>query len=167
MTISTKIDVPFCEQRSDSASCGPCCLKMVLDYYNKRRNRKKYTKMALVRLARTSAEYGTSYMSMRWTLMRAGLKVRRIKGLEGILAAVITDRPVIACIMDPGEYKKGKPITEWHYVVVTGFKLSDNLFAGMYVCYDDPYYGPGQVVRADTFEYLLKPDSWMIEVSNV
>lgn len=168
--MTVKLQIPFCEQKSDSGACGPCCLKMVLDAFGKKRNGKQYTKMSLVRLARTSAETGTSYFDMIHTLQQAGLYVDRIRFKEQVIASLAKGNPVIACVQDPGPWRRGEKVEEFHYVVIKGFEVRNGLFGGLYLCYDDPYYGPDQNMRIDRFFSMMGVKSeasfrWMVEVS--
>jgi len=145
-----KLKVPHCEQKSDSACCGPCCLVMLGDYYKiKKPNGKSYTKNSLIQLVKQNRQHGTTLENMRETLDLMGLKYHKLKTRYNLTYKIGSmlrkGNPVLALIPDHEEY-----FTD-HYVVIKGYDDDKNLFT-----ISDPYYGANRILAEDVLEVLLK-----------
>lgn len=122
--------IPFCEQKTDSACCGPCCLKMLGDYFNITKPcGKPYTKQSLIALCKTDKEYGTQFRDINRVLKMMGLR-RVKKDFIDMRNPRQYITPMLTCIPDRKDPKA------LHYVLLG--ELRDNV----YVKVIDPYYGP-------------------------
>jgi len=133
---------------------------MVLDLFGKKRRGKPYTKMGLVKLAKTSATYGTSFRDMKRVLKEANLAFKHIRRPEQLLVKGLF-MPMIALIRDPG-HKRGEEL-EWHYVVV--HVLLDT-WKTKCVLVQDPYYGSELYYPVEDLFSRMGSRPWLIEISD-
>jgi len=129
-----KLDLPYCQQKSDSACCGPCCIKMLADYYEVvKPNGEPYSKLSLVKVCNTDKETGTGFRDMGKTLTKLGLKRIKVNNLKEIKESILERKePVLTLIPDikePGAF---------HYIILKGIEpAKDNFDVNIVV--QDPY----------------------------
>ena len=145
------LDIPFCHQKTDSACCGPCCIKMLLDFYGiKKSNGKEYTKQSLIALAKTDKEYGTQFRAMNSLLRLVELsRVKLQNEKEDIMLALESGHPVLTVIPDQDAD---------HYVVIRGFTKNEYILA-------DPYYGISRTVKESVMHKMIQEGGrWVWEI---
>lgn len=148
----TILNVTICPQKTDSACCGPCCLKLLGDYYEvKNKKGVAYSKHSLIALANTDRDYGTSFRDMNRVLKLMGLKRERCINFVHIIESLKNEAPVLALIddflsEDPGDQ---------HYVVITGFDFESENFI-----VSDPYSGTLELSYFELKELLDAADFW-------
>lgn len=137
------LPIKQCRQWTDSACCGPCCIKMVADYYGI-----ETTKNQLIQLCKTDKEYGTTKQYMKRVLRWVGLESTLTTGKKYIEPGYfIPDLPHIALVIEDEEE---------HYVVINGCDYT--AYPQGYVFMTDPYYGK----RWMTIKEFLSNCKWII-----
>ncbi len=147
------LNVPFCHQRSDSACCGPCCLKMLIDYYDKSNS---FTKNSLIALCKTSSEYGTSFRNLNNVLKSIGLCRKKCNTIHDAVEALDRKEPVLTVMSDFKEAGTD------HYILITGYHECD--FAHPIIFINDPYYGEYALMWFDLESKIKKAGNWMWSV---
>jgi len=148
------IQLPFCPQKTDSACCGPCCLKMLADYYEcTKPDGKPYTKESLIQLCRTDREYGTQFSDMRRVIKKLGLKMKK----PTMLAVSFMQQrfPMLVCVPD----RKDK--TNDHYILLTGI-VGGLIYPEIF--YSDPYYGKDTILAPYLQAEIEKAGNWAWEI---
>ncbi len=115
---------PLYEQLPTDTSCGPRCILMVADYFERERGRKLYaqewSRVLEVTMENDLArDRGTSWEDMVFGLSEIGLRCGRIRGAtpetarQAMARALGRDHPVIVSCLIP---YRGKPVR--HYAVL-------------------------------------------------
>ena len=152
MIMTIELDITWCQQSTNSACCGPCCIKMVADYYDVLK-----TKSALIKLCKTDKDAGTTYVQMKKVLTDLGLSVKLITN-EPFRESLEEGKPCIVCVPDLESHDPNS----WHYVVLKGINDEERS-----VLVADPYYGLD--VEYDGLEFYSKyfnEPYWCVEVGN-
>lgn len=141
------------KQLPNDNSCGPRCILMVADYFEKERGRKLYahewSRVLEVTMKNDLAgDRGTSWEDMVRGLSAVGIRSRRICGAtpeasrKALARSLERDHPVIINCMIP---YRGKPVR--HYAVLVAMDDEFLYFA-------DPY------PHTDTPVHALRPVPW-------
>jgi ABC-type bacteriocin/lantibiotic exporter with double-glycine peptidase domain len=118
--------MPYAKQGEDSANCGPCTLKMLVDYYNVRNpDGRRYSVASLNRLLNVSSEFGCEKSDVVRTLKRLGLKRERVDW-RNLHFHLKKRKPVLSLFIDEDGIG--------HYSVIKGADKKHLLF-------HDPYWG--------------------------
>lgn len=150
------LNIPYCQQKSDSACCGPCCIKMLADYYGiTKPNGQEYSKLSLVKLCNTTKEYGTQFRDMSKTLTKLGLKRTKVRNLKEIKTSILGRKePILTIIPDI------KESGAYHYIILKGVKLSKNPFNTRIVV-QDPFWGEHSVLLWYIMHLIEEGGNWM------
>lgn len=108
--------MPHFEQgEGNNGHCGPCCLKMIADYFKLKnpKTNKRFSIQSLVQIASCTAEDGTTLPGMKQALRRMGLRHRKIE-LRSVRNAINDGHPCIMVVA-------GERGFSWHYVVLHGY----------------------------------------------
>ncbi len=146
--------IPYIKQdlKGDNAHCGPCCIKMIADYFNciNPKTGKLYTIQSLVAKAQVCRKNGTTFNDMKRLIKEIGLRYRLIpaKSLPK------TKNPVIACV---GGYSG----FSYHYVVIRGF--DSNYEDGPAIIINDSIVGHNLRVSYK-HKILSEKKPWLLEV---
>lgn len=129
------LPVPYTAQGKNSGNCGPCCLKMLSDYYQVQSPKgMPYSVHSLNRLLRVTTEFGCEKSDMARVMKRLGLQRTKVTyaNLGHYLRRGI---PILALLIDESE--------EGHYCLIVGRTRNTFIF-------QDPYWGK-RFVRSATW----------------
>lgn len=100
-------------QTHTSANCGPCTLKMALDFHGiTKRDGTPYSVHSLNRLLRVDSEYGCEKSDFRYAFRQLGIKVKKIR-FDEIETYIDRHRPIISLFLDED--------LQGHYSIVCGY----------------------------------------------
>ena len=150
-----KLDLPYCQQKSDSACCGPCCIKMLADYYKVvKPSGEPYSKMSLVKLGNCTKESGTSFNDMNKLLSMLGLLRTKVKTLKDIKDSIKRGEPILTLIPDI------KEAGAFHYIIIKGINpVKDEFDVDLIV--QDPYWGEHTVLSWYALHLIEVAGNWM------
>jgi uncharacterized protein YvpB len=155
-----KLKVPKYHQGKNDNACGPTCIRMVIDYYLKRKG-KKLLKEDYEDILQDTMEgnrdrlFGTLKHDMKAVLRKRRFICKELLGssketkLANLRTAVNAGKPVILRCM---AYFKGYGRTA-HYVVVTGIDKS-------FIYINNPYPGKPAKLEIESFCRNGQPTSW-------
>lgn len=144
------LPIPNLKQNHRSANCGPCTLKMAMDYYYVRNaDGEPYSLLAINRLLRVTHEFGCEKQDFRRVLKRIGLKFRKIR-FDEIEDCINSQIPIIALYFDEDE--------TGHYSLVVGYSKTDLIL-------NDPWNRCKTRYEKTVFRNMLKPyGDWLVAV---
>jgi len=150
-----KLEVPKYKQGKDDNACGPTCIRMVMDYYLKKKRQRlsKGDCESILQQTMTGDKYretGTRKNDLKAALRRRGFickelpDSRKEKKLVSLRLALDADKLVIlGCI---GKFKHYRGRVR-HYIVLTGMDQS-------HIYVNDPY--PGRPAKIEIESFLRK-----------
>jgi hypothetical protein len=155
-----KLKVPKYHQGKNDNACGPTCIRMVIDYYLKKKNKKlsKEDCENILQETMTGNRYhifGTSKKDLKAVFRKSGINCKELLGsskekkLTNLRMAINAGKPVIlgcrANFKYHGRYA--------HYIVLTGID-------GSYIYVNDPYPGKPAKIPINSFLRNGQPTSW-------
>ena len=145
------LPMPYTKQGKNSGNCGPCCLKMLADYYGvKKKDGQKYSVPSLNRLCQVVFDYGCEKSDMARVLKRLGLKRKKIK-LNQISKSLTRKKPILGLFIDESG--------EGHYALIKGVKNEKLIF-------HDSYWGKNITRDKKIFAGQMRPfGDWIWEIA--
>jgi len=142
-----QLKIPVFHQKKNDYACGPCCIKMVSDYFEKSIDYREIVKLTMN--GKSKRKRGTSFHEMTTTIKKIGLKYKKIQGgIEKFDDVFKRRNPMILrCIMQDDEGRCP------HYIVVTG-KDKEYLYVS------DPHPKGLKKVKISSFEKRRQRLNW-------
>jgi len=109
------LDIPFCIQGRRSANCGPCAVKMMLDYYHildPKRNQ-LFSLQSINRYLKVTTAEGCYTDTILDFFKRFNVPLRKIE-FNLIIPTLLSGHPILAFFLDE--------VFDAHYSVISGVK---------------------------------------------
>lgn len=155
-----KLKVPKYYQGKNDNTCGPVCIRMVIDYYLQKKGKKLSKEDCENILQETMGGYiyrlfGTGKKDLKAVFRKRGIICKELLGskketkLANLRTAINAGKPVIlGCMANFKYYDR-----DAHYIVLTGIDES-------YIYVNDPYPGKPIKILVDSFLRNGQPTSW-------
>jgi hypothetical protein len=153
-----KLKVPKYYQGKNDNACGPTCIRMVIDYYLKKKGKKLSKKDCaniLQETMRGNSLSGTDKKGLKAAFRMRGIICKELLGsrkdtkLANLRTAINAGKPVIlGCMANFKNYGRLA-----HYIVLTGIDES-------HIYVNDPYPGKPAKIAIESFLRNGQPTSW-------
>jgi ABC-type bacteriocin/lantibiotic exporter with double-glycine peptidase domain len=155
-----ELKVPKYHQGKDDNACGPTCIRMVIDYYLKKKG-KKLSKEDCENILQETMQgnrdrlFGTGKKDLKAVFRKRGIICKELLGsrketkLANLRTAINAGKPVILGCMANFKYY-GR---DAHYIVITGIDEA-------YIYVNDPYPGKPARILIESFLRNGQPTSW-------
>lgn len=130
--------ITYIEQTKSSANCGPCSLKMLLDFHKIKNNKKSYSVQSLSKHIKVTKKYGCDEENITEFLALKKINYKLIKPAEFDLY-LCQNIPILCLFMDEE--------TEGHYSILFAQTTSEYIF-------HDPWPDFGKDFKRDKKKFL-------------
>jgi len=155
-----KLKVPHYYQTINDYACGPTCIRMVIDYFLKKRGEKskKNDWESIVQDTMNGSiknVFGTNKKNLKKALQKRGFSCRNLVGntqtrLHNLYVAISNGTPaILGCRADVGNLRDA------HYIVLTGINKYMK-----YIYINDPYPKKPSKIKLDSFLKNGQKISW-------
>lgn len=142
------LNVEFIAQTKTSGNCGPCSLKMVLNYHQK----DNYSVQSLNKYLKVSKKWGCQEEDIENFLENQAIEYSRIK-IQEIDQAIAEKKPVLVLFQDE--------LHDGHYGVIIGFDQENYIF-------HDPWPEFGESFprkKKEVIKRINKLGEWLITLN--
>lgn len=152
------LEVPYCEQGRRSANCGPCAVKMMLDYYHIIDPKKNalFSLQSVNRYLKVSSIDGVYTDVINSFFKRFNHPLHHVS-FDQIVPVLRNGQPILAFFLDE--------VFDAHYAVICGFKDLDS--SAPVLIFQDPWPDFGvhyERFLADFYEQCEAMNFWLFTI---